>query len=71
MLPERKERRMEPLPPQPMRDFFPMNPRPSLEVVNSIFKEPIHRILEKLKHDPYFKWPSKMNSDASWRNQSL
>lgn len=68
MMPKRKERKVEPLPPQPRRDFFPMNPILSSKVVNSIFKEPINQILEKLKHDPYFKWPSKMNSDASRRN---
>ena len=47
MMPKRKERKVEPLPPQPRRDFFPMNPILSSKVVNSIFKEPINQILEK------------------------
>lgn len=71
MMLERKKRRVEPLPLQPRRDFFPTNPKPSSEVVNSIFKELVNQILEKLKHDPHFRWSSKMNGDALWRNQSM
>ena len=32
---------------------------------------PFHLILEKIKHEPYFRWSSKMSSDASQRKQSL
>ena len=40
-------------------------------MVNSLFKEPICHILEKIKNEPYFKWPNKMGGDSSRRNQSL
>ena len=39
--------------------------------VNVTFKEPVHRILDRIKHEPYFRWPNKMGGDPSKRNQSL
>ena len=41
------------------------------QVVNSLFKEPIYQILEKIKNESYFKWPNKMGRDPSKRNLSL
>lgn len=35
------------------------------------FKEPIHKILERIKNKSYFRWPGKMDGDPSRRNQSL
>ena len=35
------------------------------------FKEPVHKILERIKNEPYFQWPSKMGGDSTRRNQSL
>ena len=29
-------------------------------MVNLLFKEPVYQILEKVKNEPYFKWPNKM-----------
>lgn len=55
---------------RPRNNFFPPNPKIRAKVVSSIFKELIHQILEKNKHEPYFKWPSNMGGDASQRNQS-
>ncbi|XP_075655525.1 uncharacterized protein LOC142625713 [Castanea sativa] len=53
------------------RDFssHPMSTRTLL--VNSLFKEPIHHILEKIRHEPYFRPPNKMSGVASARNQNL
>ena len=31
------------------------------QVVNVVFREPVHRVLEKIKNEPFFKWPNKMN----------
>ena len=28
--------------------------------INVAFKEPVHKILERIKNEPYFRWPSKM-----------
>ena len=39
--------------------------------VNVMFKEPIHKILDRIKHEPYFRWLNKMGGDPSRRNQSL
>ena len=40
-------------------------------MVSSVFKEPVYRILEKIKNEPYFKWPNKMGGDPTKWNQSL
>ncbi|XP_023872624.1 uncharacterized protein LOC111985208 [Quercus suber] len=39
--------------------------------VNLTFKKPVHRIIDKIKHESYFKWPNKMGGDPSRRNQNL
>ena len=36
-----------------------------------VFKEPVHKILERIKNEPYFWWPSKMGGDPIRRNQNL
>ena len=28
--------------------------------VNVTFKEPVHKIIDRIKNEPYFKWPNKM-----------
>ena len=35
------------------------------------FKEPVHRILDRIKYEPYFRWPNKMGGDPFRRNQNL
>lgn len=39
--------------------------------VNATLKEPIYKILECFKNEPYFQWPGKMGGDLRRRNQSL
>ncbi|XP_065636820.1 uncharacterized protein LOC136070608 [Quercus suber] len=41
------------------------------KVVNTVFREPVHQVLEKIKNEPYFKWPNKMSGDPLRCNQSL
>ncbi|XP_075649807.1 uncharacterized protein LOC142620301 [Castanea sativa] len=54
------------------RQDFPSRPLPAeTPLVNSLFKEPIHHILEKIRHEPYFRPPNKMSGNASTRNQNL
>ena len=36
-----------------------------------VFKELVHQILEKIKAEPYFKWPNKMGGDPAKRKQGL
>ena len=33
--------------------------------VNMVFKEPIHKIVDRIKNEPFFKWPNKMGDDPS------
>ena len=39
--------------------------------VNVTFKEPIYKILECIKNEPYFRWLGKMGGDLARRNQNL
>ena len=36
-----------------------------------VFKEPVHQILERIKHESYFHWHDKMGGDPTRRNQIL
>ena len=55
----------------PRRDFAGQFGSTNMQVVNAVFKEPVQRVLEKVKNEPFFKWPNKMVGDSSKRNQSL
>lgn len=35
------------------------------------FKELVHKILDRIKHEPYLRWSSKMGGDPTRRNQNL
>ena len=41
------------------RDFPNQAPSMGAQVVNSLFKELVYQILEKIKNELYFKWPNK------------
>ena len=65
---------------RPRQASFPFRPRRGLAIqepaaqmgeVNVTFKEPVHRILDRIKHEPYFQWPNKMGGDPLRRNQNL
>ncbi|XP_028053621.1 uncharacterized protein LOC114257987 [Camellia sinensis] len=43
----------------------------SHEAIVTVFKEPIYRILEKIKREPFFVWLPKMLGDPARRNQKL
>ena len=36
-----------------------------------MFREPVHQVLEKIKNEPFFKWPNKMAGNLIRRNQNL
>ena len=40
-------------------------------MVNAVFREPVRQVLEKIKNEPFFKWPNKMARDPTKRNQNL
>ena len=55
------------------REFFNQTPHniAGPQAVNLVFKEPIYQVLEKIKHEPYFKWLNNMGGDLTKRNQNL
>ena len=59
------------MPPWSRRDFFNLPPRKIVEIVNTVFKEPIYFIVDMIKDDPYLRGLNKMRSNPTQRNQSL
>ena len=55
----------------PRRDFTGQYESTNTQKVNTVFREPVHQVLEKIKNEPFFKWPNKMVGDSIKRNQSL
>ncbi|XP_065633529.1 uncharacterized protein LOC136069190 [Quercus suber] len=56
---------------KPRRDFVGQSGSTNLQAVNTIFKEPVHQVLEKVKNKPFFKWPNKMVGNPERRNHNL
>ena len=59
---------------------FQLRPRKDLRIqeleaqmgeVNVTFRDPVHRIVDRIKNEPYFHWSNKMGGDLSRRNQNL
>ena len=40
-------------------------------MVGAVFREPVHRVLEKVKNESFFKWPNKMVGNPDKRNRNL
>ena len=59
------------LPSRPRKDLRFREPEPRMGEVNVAFKEPVHRIIDRIKNEPYFRWPNKIGGDPSRRNQNL
>ncbi|XP_065632268.1 uncharacterized protein LOC136061257 [Quercus suber] len=53
------------------RDFVGQSLPVAPQMVNTVFREMVHQVLEKIKNESYFKWPNKMSGDLLRRNQSL
>ena len=45
---------------RPRRDFAGQPKTTSARNVGVVFREPVHQVLEKIKNEPYFRWPNKM-----------
>ena len=39
--------------------------------MNLTFKEPVNKIVDRIKNESYFRWSNKMGGDLSQRNQNL
>ena len=59
------------VPARPKKDFKMQEPEAQIEGVNVAFKEPVHKILDRIKNESFFKWPNNMGGDPSRRNQNL
>ena len=58
-------------PSRPRKDLRMQEPEAQMEEVNVAFKEPIHKIVDRIKNETFFKWPNKMGGDPSRKNQNL
>ena len=56
---------------RPRRDFVGQSGVANTQTVNTVFREPVHRVLEKIKNEPYFRWPNKMAGEPSKCDQNL
>ena len=56
---------------RPWRDFTGQPAPNHSQAVNVVFREPVQKILEKVRNEPFFKWPNKMAGDPMNRNQNL
>ena len=54
-----------------MRDFVGHSGATNTQAVNTVFREPVHRVLEKIKNESYFKWPNKMAGESTRRSQNF
>ncbi|XP_065616172.1 uncharacterized protein LOC136061795 [Quercus suber] len=53
------------------RDFAGQSGSANAQAVNTVFKEPVYQVLEKIKNEPFFKWPIKMMGNTERRNHNL
>ena len=56
---------------RPKRDYAGQSGSTNTEAINTVFREPVRQVLEKIKNEPFFKWPNKMAGDPMKRNQNL
>ncbi|XP_065620629.1 uncharacterized protein LOC136063742 [Quercus suber] len=54
---------------RPRREFIGQFGATNAQAISTVFREPVHKVLKKIKNEPYFKWPNKMSRDPEKRNQ--
>ena len=52
-------------------DFTGQSRSADSQTVHVVFQDPVHQVLEKIKNEPFFKWPNKMAGDPMKHNQNL
>ncbi|XP_050249312.1 uncharacterized protein LOC126696669 [Quercus robur] len=57
--------------PRPRKDMRMQELEVQMGEVNMAFKEPVHKIVDRIKNESYFRWPNKMGGEPSRRNQNL
>ena len=53
------------------RDFVRQPEATNTQTVNIVFREPVHRVLEKIKNEPYFRWLNKIAGESTRRDQNF
>ena len=53
---------------RPKRDYVGQSGPVNTSAVNAVFREPVRQVLEKIKNEPFFKWPNKIAGDLTKRN---
>ena len=56
---------------RPRRDFAGQPETTNARSIEAVFRESVHQVLEKIKNEPYFRWPNKMTGKYTKRNQNL
>ena len=56
---------------RPRRDYVGQSGPVITPIVNTVFREPVRQVLEKIKNEPFFKSPNKMAGDPTKCNQNL
>ena len=56
---------------RPRRDFAGQSGSANAQAVNVVFREPVQKVLEKVRNEPFFKWLNKMAGDPVNHNQNL
>ena len=56
---------------RPRRDYTEQQVSNNNQLVGAVFQEPVHQVLEKIKNEPFFKWPNKMMGNPEKRNRNL
>ena len=53
---------------RPRRDYVGQSGSINTQAVNTVIREPVRQVLEKIKNEPFFKWLKKMAGDPAKRN---
>ena len=56
---------------RPRRDYVEQSGSNNTQVVGAVFRELVHQVLEKIKNEPFFKWPNTMMGNPEKRNHNL
>ena len=56
---------------RPRRDYVRQSGSTNTQMVSTMFREPVRQVLEKIKNEPFFKWPNKITGDLTKHNQNL
>ena len=56
---------------RPLRDFIGQSGSANTQAINVVFREPVQKVLENVRNEPFFKWPNKIAEDPVNCNQNL